>query len=69
MAQIKPALHQAFADERVDAKVSAALDRAQVQIDIAMTRASQSRQGPHIAVRLWLFGPTAPPDPYRPTDP
>jgi hypothetical protein len=66
MAQIKPALHQAFADERVDAKVSAALDHAQAQVNIAVNSASQSRREPHIAIRLWLFGPTTPPDPADP---
>ncbi|HEX4028460.1 MAG TPA: M56 family metallopeptidase [Rhizomicrobium sp.] len=66
MTQIKPALHQAFTDERVDAKASAALERAEAQINIAMNHASQSGRGPHIAIRLWLFGPTTPPDPADP---
>lgn len=66
MTQIKPALHQAFADERVDAKAGAALERAEAQINIAMNHASRNGQGPHIAIRLWLFGPTPPPDPADP---
>jgi hypothetical protein len=60
--QIPLAVHQTGDDARVDAKVSAALERAETQIDIAMNRASQPRRVPHIAIRLWLFGPTTPPD-------
>ncbi|HSS12244.1 MAG TPA: M56 family metallopeptidase, partial [Rhizomicrobium sp.] len=58
-AQIPLAVHQAGDDARVDAKASAALERAETQINIAMN----SRRVPHIAIRLWLFGPTTPPDP------
>ena len=42
--QIRPALHQAFADERVDAKVGRARP-GQAQIDAAMDQASRTRSG------------------------
>ncbi len=68
MAQIEPAIHQAFADGHVDAKVNAALDRAQAQIDIAMTTAGHDhdRHGPHFTFR---FRPPDPPQPPDPPDP
>jgi beta-lactamase regulating signal transducer with metallopeptidase domain len=63
MAQIEPAIHQAFADGRVDAKVNAALDRAQAQIDIAMTTAGHDKHGPHFEIHLRPPNPPMPPDP------
>lgn len=63
VTQVPLVVHRAVEDARVDVKVSAALNQAETQINLAMNRASQSSPGPHIAIRLWLFGPTTPPAP------
>lgn len=44
MAQIKPILHQVFVNERVDVKVSLALDHAQTQIDLAIAHAQRDAE-------------------------
>jgi beta-lactamase regulating signal transducer with metallopeptidase domain len=62
MAQIQPVIHQVRANERLDVQVSVVLNRAQVQIDAAMARATRvaARAAAHAKDRA---GDDAPPDP------